>query len=285
MLLCLCLCCGGALGEVVPDATPAPDDCVYGVRDDMTLGNLVARTTSMYIVCGLAFAGVTLAGGCVAYLVFSLPGFAFAAAAGAMAADVIARRWQTWRYFGPGPAFVGGVTGNRFVFVTHAVRAASNKALHLLATLVLARYAFLKEENRIPRWLTALRCVLGVLCALGMSALTSWWAFTQGVPSVYRGADALNGVSCSGPAAWGQLAGYVRFTVIAGFLLPVVYVLSYWGLPLVLCVIVCSAVTIAREWNRYHQVSAVANVINYLLVAIAVVMGRRRKTDEVQNAI
>lgn len=245
--------------------------CVYGKRDDyMTLGNLVAKTISLDIIIGLTFVGITLVGGCILYLILALPAFVFAQAIACFTTDIIARKWQTWQYFGAGDGYIPNeVGGNRYVFITHAIRAACNKLLQLIATLVLTRYSFLVEENRVPRWLTAIRCSLGVLCSLGVSALVAFFAFTSGVPSFYRGSDTFNVVSCSGPAAWHQLKGYVKFTLIAPVLLPFVSLLKYFGMPISVAVIVCSSITIANNWNAFHQVSAVANLIYYIPVLLA----------------
>lgn len=261
---------------------PVPDHaCLYG-HSGATLNMILRKQISLITVKAIAIIGITLAGGCVCYIFLSLPGFAFAFAASLIVADVITTRWSTWKYFGPGKAYVRGVTSNGWVLIQHVILCTANKALALLGTAVLARNAFTVEEGRVPRWLTGVRVVLGSIASLIMAAMGGYYAFTSGVPSVYRGSDglALNEAGCSGPLKWSQLQGYERFSDMVLYIAPA-WLLLPWkfiSVPVTIGSIICSSITVARRASYYHAMKGAFNLI-ILVPSLLVIVLKPRRTE------
>lgn len=263
-----------------PEALPEVS-CAYGMPGAHT-GKLISSTIRLSVLLVVTLVGVTVLVGFVSYILFSLPSFIFAHAMATLFVNMIILRWGTWEWFGPGAAYIENVSSNRLVFIKHAILASFNKAFHLLCAAVAARYSFLVEVDRVKnRWVTAIRVGFGVTVALAMSAFSTYWSFTRGVPSFYRGAmsDSLNPTGCSGPMAWKDLSGYARFSEMLIFLTPLAFYLPYIGGIFAVAGISCSSVIIAREkWSSYHKIVAVGNL--FVLVPalfLFIVMPRRRE--------
>lgn len=254
--------------------------CVYG-EASTKLKRVLRKQIELTTLKVIALVGITLVGGCICYIFLSLPAFAFSFAAACIVCDVMSKRWVTWEYFGPGVAYAAGVSGNRWVLVQHAALCAANKLLQVVGTAVLARHAFLVEDARVPRWLTAVRVALGSVAALGIIAYGAAYAFTSGVASHYVGrAMQLNPLGCSGPLQWGQLRGYARFSDMTLYLAPAwlwVYTPIWIAMPLTLSAIVCSSLTVARRHSRYHSTRAVYNLIVLVPALVWLILWPRRK--------
>lgn len=270
--------------EIDINATPValPEViCAYGKTAAHT-GKLISQTIRLSVLNVVTLVGVTILGGCLSYILFSLPSFVFAHAMACLFVNMIILRWGTWKWFGPGEAYIENSSSNRLVFIQNAILASINKFLHIVGAAVAARYSFLVEADRVKkRWITTVRVVFGVAAALAMSAFSTYWSFTRAVPSFYHGAmsDSTNPAGCSGPMPWKDLYGYVRFSELLILLTPLAFYLPYIGGVFAVAGITCCSITIATErWSAYHKVVAVGNL--FVLVPalfLFIVLPRRRK--------
>jgi len=252
--------------ELASYATPAPLPqaiCTYGNTGAHT-GKLISQAIRLSVLNVVTLVGVTILVGCLLYIFFSLPSFIFAHAMACIFVNMICLRWETWKWFGPGEGYIENVSSNRLVFIQHAILASINKAFHLMGAAVGARYSFLVEADRVKkRWLTAVRVGFGVTAALAMSAFSTYWSFTRGVPSFYHGSmsDSVNPAGCSGPMPWTDLSGYVRFSEMLILLTALAFYLPYVGGVFAVAGITCSSITIAKsQWSTYHKIVAVGNL-------------------------
>lgn len=236
--------------------------CTYG-ETKASYGEVLRKTLQVGCLSFLIIIGMTLLGGCLLTIPFSLPGLVVAESLGCIAVNVLGINYSIWRYVGPGVLYQPGVTTNRLIFSRHIYLTILNKLCALAGTAVAARYAFLLEDGRVGRKLIRPRVIIGVFAALGMSAYSSYYAYTRGVPSYFRGSarDSLNDPACSGPLSWMQLPGYVRFVELSIVLTPILIGAPILGEIFALAQIVCSSIIIARRFSVFHRVTAAINLI------------------------
>lgn len=236
--------------------------CAYGTSGGST-GKLFGQQLALSIVISLGVVVFTLLAGSILYTLFSFQGFVIAQSIACIIWNFVTIRWSTWKYLGPGTQYLRGETANRFVFGMQVYYTILNKICSLFGIILTARYAFDIEEYKISRPLTKLRVWLGVPVAFVMSAFSTYYAYTKGVPSYYLGSsgDTFNSAGCSGPFAWAQLPGYVRFVELSVVITPLASMLPIVGESIAIAEIICAALVIAKYANVYHRVTAALSLI------------------------
>lgn len=232
--------------------------CTYGERD-VGFGTVFGYAIAHLLVYSLITIGVTAVGGTVLFVPFGGNGFVIAAALSTIVADIVRIRFRVNDFFGPGDGFVDGASANRITLVQLAVGTAFFKLLLLLAGLYCLAAGSVGDYG--------FREFLGFPIGLGVSAFSTYYAYTRGYPGQFVGSegDSFNPVQCSGPSAWRDLSTTVRFVEIAILVGPTISNIPVIGFLWNIAVIVVARYAIADKPSHYHLVNVVCLLISAVL--------------------